>query len=120
MQDLPNKNDLIARIAKKLKCSACGRTYRLCDFHLLEERDAVSVMRLVCCGCRKQSLVLAVVRRRQIHSFFSELAPDEWMYFSRAQPLDVDDVIAIHRQMQVYDGDFSEVLEDPLPPGAED
>lgn len=112
-----DKNDIIEKIARRLRCSSCGRRYRPGDFHVIEERGTVAVMKIVCPECRKQSIVFAVVQRKRVHPVFTELEPDEWSRFRRFAPVDRDDVVDFHRQIQNYAGDFSDVLEDPLPPG---
>jgi hypothetical protein len=112
------KNELIEKIAARLRCSSCGRRYRPYDFEILEEREKLSVLRVVCRECHKHSLVLAVIRRQTVQPVFSELEPAEWLEFSNASPISPDAVIEMHRQLQVYEGDFSDVLEDKLPPDA--
>jgi ribosomal protein S27E len=116
MQEPLNKNDIIEKIARRLKCSTCGRRYRPYDFQVMEERENLAVMRIVCRDCRKQSVVLAIVQRHKVRSVVSELEPDEWQRFRDLKPVTRDEVIRIHRLMHVYDGDFTDVLEDPLPP----
>ena len=116
MQEPPDKNEIIEKIARRLKCSSCGRRYRPYDFQIVEDRGNVAVMKIVCPECRKQSIVLAIVQRKRVHPVFTELEPDEWSRFRRLPPVDRDDVVDIHREMQMYSGDFGDVLEDPLPP----
>ncbi len=115
MQEPLNKNEIIEKIARRLKCSTCGRRYRPYDFQVMEERENLAVMRITCRDCRKQSVVLAVVQRRKVRSVVSELEPDEWQRFRNTKPLTRDHVINFHRLMQAYDGDFTDILEDPLP-----
>ena len=116
MHDTPDKDEIIEKIAKRLSCSSCGRRYRPFDFHILEERENLAVMKIRCPECRKQSIVLAIVQRKKVHPVFSELEPDEWQRSRVLPPVDRDDVVNIHREMQRYAGDLSDVLEDPLPP----
>ena len=116
MQEKPNKNEMIEKIARRIKCTTCGRRYRPYDFSILEERGHFAVMRIVCRECHKQSVVVALVQRHKIRSVLSELEPEEWQRFHSNRPLSADDVIVMHRRMAEYNGDFTEVLEDPLPP----
>ncbi len=115
MQEPLNKNEIIEKIARRLKCSNCGRRYQPYDFDVLEERDNLAVMKITCRECRKQSVVLAVVERRKVRPVYSELEPGEWLRFHDQGPLSPDDVINMHREMGQYDGDFGDVLEEPLP-----
>ncbi len=120
MQEPLNKNEIIEKIARRLKCSTCGRHYKPYDFQVIEEHDHLAVMKIMCRDCRKQSVVLAVVQRRKVRPIYSELEPDEWQRFRTLRPLSHDDVINMHRIMAQYEGDFGDVLEDPLPPETED
>ncbi len=116
MQEPLNKNEIIEKIARRLQCSTCGRRYKAYDFSIIEERENIAVMRLVCRECHKKSVVLAVVQHRKVRPVLSELEPDEWLRFHKLPPLGSDDVILMHRQMAEYNGDLGEVLEEPLPP----
>lgn len=111
-----DKDEIIDKIARRLKCSSCGRRYRPLDFHFVEERGNTAVMKIVCPECQKQSIVFAIVQRKRVHPVYTELDPEEWSRFRLLLPVDRDDVVNIHRQMQLYSGDLSDVLEDPLPP----
>lgn len=113
-----DKNELIEKISRRLRCSSCGRRYRALDFQVIEERASLAVMKIVCPECRKQSIVFAIVQRKRVRPVFTELDPDEWSRFRRLPPLNPDDVVDFHREMQRYTGDLSDVLEDPLPPEA--
>lgn len=116
MSEPPNKNEIIEKIARRLKCSTCGRRYRPYDFWVMEQRGNVAVMKIVCRECRKQSVVFAIVQSKKVHPVLSELEPDEWNRYRNLPQVDRDDVVDIHREMQQYTGDLSDVLEDPLPP----
>ena len=118
MQDSLNKNEIIEKIARRIKCTTCGRRYKSYDFSVLEERDNLAVIKMVCRECHKQSIIFAVVQHRKVRPVYSELEPTEWQRFRSFPRLSADDVITMHRQMQAYDGDFGDVLEDALPPEA--
>jgi hypothetical protein len=116
MKESFNKAALIEKMAQRLHCSNCARRYRARDFAFLEERENAVVMRLDCAHCHKKSIVVALIQRRGVHPLYSELEPDEWQRYRHSPAVTRDDVIMMHRTMASYDGDFSDVLEDPLPP----
>ncbi len=118
MQDSLNKDEIIEKIARRLRCSTCGRRYKPYDFTVMEEREDIAVMKMVCRECHKQSVVFAVIQRRRVRPVYSELQPDEWQRFRDQRPLSNDDMIDFHRSLNEYDGDLSDILEDPLPPEA--
>ncbi len=118
MQDSLNKNEIIEKIARRIKCTVCGRRYKPYDFTVLEERENMAVIKIICRECRRQSIVLAVVERRKVRSVFTELEPGEWQRFRTLPPIRHDDVITMHRRLEEYSGDFGDVMEDYLPPEA--
>ncbi len=114
----PLRNQIVEKISRRLKCFPCGRRHRPYDFQFLEERENFSVLEIACRACRKRSVVFAVVRQRKLKFFASELEPDEWRRYGKLSPISRDEVIAMHCRMDEYAGDFTDVLEDPLPPGS--
>ena len=106
---------LVRQIAARVKCSVCGHHFAVSDIQVLGNRDRVWAMRVNCRECRTQALLLAVVEGKAARPVYTDLAPDEWNRFKDRPPVSVDDVIAMHQYIQSYDGDLSEILEDPLP-----
>jgi hypothetical protein len=118
MQEPLNKNEMIEKIARQLRCSSCGRRYRREDFRIMGEYENFAVMRIACRECHKQSVVFAIVQQRRVRPVFSDLEPEEWRYYSRQPAVSADDVLRLHREFKAYDGDFGDVLEDPFLPDA--
>jgi hypothetical protein len=110
-----NAQALVRQIAARVKCAVCGHHFGLSDIQVLGNRDKVWAMRVNCRECRTKSLLLAVVDGKSARSVYTDLAPDEWQRFKDGPPISADDVIVMHQSIQSYDGDFSEILEDPLP-----
>jgi len=106
---------LIRQIAARVKCAVCGHHFSMSDIQGLGHREQIWAMRVNCRECRTQALLLAVVNGKTTHPIYTDLSPDEWQRFKDRPPISVDDVIAMHQHIQAYDGDFSEILEDPLP-----
>ncbi|MBI3912636.1 MAG: hypothetical protein HY327_00350, partial [Chloroflexi bacterium] len=48
-------------------------------------------------------------------SLRTDLTPSDWQRFRHAPPLNEDDVIRFHEFIQQYTGDFSEIMDEPLP-----
>lgn len=74
----------------------------------------MGVYALRCPMCVSHRLVLALWQKGGVRTFTTDLDREEWLYYRNAPPIDVDDVIRVARLMSGYDGDLSEVLEDPL------
>jgi hypothetical protein len=85
------------------------------DIHILGRRDQVWAMRVHCRECKAKSLLLAVVNDNGTQPVYTDLAPEEWERFKDAPAISIDDVITAHEFLGLYDGDFTDILEDPLP-----
>lgn len=106
---------LVRQIAARVKCAVCGHHFAMSDIQVVGHREQIWAMRVSCRECRTQALLLAMVDGKATRSIYTDLSPDEWQRFKDRPPISVDDVIAMHQHLQSYDGDFSEILEDPLP-----
>lgn len=106
---------LIRQIAARVRCAVCGHHFGTSDIQIVGHREQIWAMRANCRECRTQALLLAVVEENSARPVYTDLAPTEWQRFKDGPPISVDDVIEMHQFIQTYDGDFSEILEDPLP-----
>lgn len=114
------KNDataqaLIKQIAARVTCAVCSHHFGAKDIELVGKRENVWAMRVNCRECRTKALLLAVVNQGTVRSIDTDLVPEDWERFKASPPISTDDVIAVHEFIQSYDGDFSDILEEPLP-----
>ena len=114
------KNDttgqaLIKQIAAQITCAVCNHHLRASDIELIGKRENVWAMSIHCRECHTKALLLAVVNQGMVRPFETDLVPEDWERFKASPRISIDDVIAVHQFIQSYDGDFSEILEEPLP-----
>jgi len=107
---------LIRQIVARTRCTTCGHHFGPSDVRVIGRRDKTWVMSMQCRECRTQALVLAVVNDGVAQSFYTDLLPDEWERVKARPPNSTNDVIEFYRAMEAYDGDFSEIMDEPLPP----
>ncbi len=115
MKSNVNTQALIRQIAARVPCAVCGHHFGMSDIHVLGQRENVWAMRVNCRECRTQALVLVQVNSGTAHPIQTDLAPSEWNRFKDKPPISVDDVIQAHQYIQSYTGDFSEIMDEPLP-----
>lgn len=107
---------MIREIVARVKCAVCSHRFRTSDIQVLGRRGNAWVMRVHCPMCRTQALLFALVDQRATQALYSDLTPDEWARFKDRPPISTDDVIVFHQYIRAYAGDFSEILDEPLPP----
>jgi hypothetical protein len=110
-----NSQALIRQIAAHVTCTVCGHHFALKDIEFVGRRENVWAMRVNCRECRTKALLFAVVNQGSARSIYSDLAPEDWERFKDSLPISVDDVISVHEYLQAYVGDFTDILEEPLP-----
>jgi hypothetical protein len=115
MSENVNVQALIRQIVARVRCAVCGHHFASSDIRVLGRREHVWAMQVNCRECRTRALLLAVIDGKSAHPIYTDLDPDEWQRFKDLPPLSLDEVIAFHQFMQAYDGDFSEILDEPLP-----
>lgn len=106
---------LIRQIAARVTCAVCSHHFAANDIELVGKRENVWAMRVNCRECKTKALLLAVVSQGTARRVESDLVPEDWERFKENSPISVDDVIAIHEFIRSYDGDFTDILEEPLP-----
>lgn len=116
MNPNPNTQAIVRQIVARVRCGVCKHHFGISDIHPLGKREHAWAFRVRCRECRTEALMLVVVTNRGAQPIYTDLAPSEWERFKASPPISDDDVIAVHRYIQSYDGDFSELLDEPLPP----
>lgn len=106
--------DLTALMANRLRCPHCKRRFRSQDIATIESGRRISVYRLRCPICTVNRLVIALSYKNGVRTFATDLDAEEWLHYRHAAPINADDVLRIVRMLQEYEGDFTDVLEDPL------
>ena len=107
---------MMRQIVARTRCSVCGHSFSMNDIRVIGRRDNAWAMSVTCRECRTQALLLAVVAGGEAHHVRTDLVPTEWERFKSSEPVSTNDVIEFYRHLDSYDGDFSEILEEPLPP----
>jgi hypothetical protein len=106
--------DITAVMARRLRCPSCMRRFRPQDISALESSGRFGVFRLRCPMCNSQRLIMAQWSKNAIRTYVTDLDTEEWQHYRNGPPINVDDVLRVHRMLQTYDGDLSDVLEDPV------
>jgi|OpeIllAssembly_1097287.scaffolds.fasta_scaffold107975_1 hypothetical protein len=109
-------NAMIRQIVARIRCATCGHRYSTSDVQVLGKRERAWAISLKCRECHTQALVLAVIDNGATHPIHTDLSPSEWERFAPSPAISVDDVIEFHAWMSLYDGDMSEIMDEPLPP----
>lgn len=111
----PNSQALIRQIVAHVRCTVCGHHFGKSDIEVIGHRDNVWAMKVSCRECRTEALLLAVVNNNEARPIYTDLAPDEWERFFDADPIGFDDVIQVYEYIESYEGDWTDILEEPLP-----
>ena len=64
--------------------------------------------------CRRVRLVIAVWVKHAVRVLATDLDEQEWTHYRHTEPVNADDVLRVVQMLKSYDGDFTDVLEDPI------
>jgi len=98
-------------------CAACGETYGSAQIRLIAQREELFFVDLSCHHCGTQAVAIVTI---QIDGDGATLDPGELVpgvrtvdadaHRGTARPIDVDDVIDMHRLLQAFEGDVHELM----------
>ncbi len=114
-QSNPENLLLIRHIIAHVPCAICRRRFAARDVQILDRRGNVWAMSVKCRACGTDAILFAVMNEAKTKPVRTDLTPDEWPRFGNALPIQTDDVIRVHEFIQSYAGDFTDLLEEPLP-----
>lgn len=106
--------DLTAWMARQMRCPQCLRRFRAQDVSAIEQGSHHLVCQFHCPICSQERLLVITWDQSVLRAHYTELDAEEWLYYRKQPPLGPDDVIRIHQMLKEYDGDLSDVLEDPF------
>jgi hypothetical protein len=116
MNSNANTQAIVRQIVARVRCAVCKHHFGASDVQMLGKRETAWAFQVRCRECRTEALMLVLVTSRGAQPIYTDLAPSEWKRFQASPPISDDDVIEVHRYIQAYTGDFSELLDEPLPP----
>ena len=105
---------MIRQIVAHTRCAVCGHHFTKNDIQVIGRRENAWAMSVTCRECRTKALLLAVMAGGTPHPIYTDLEPTEWERIKSRPPISVDDVIEFYNHLSAYDGDFSEILDEPL------
>lgn len=106
---------MIRQVVAHTRCAICGHRFGMSDVRVIGRRENAWAMSVNCRACRTQALLLAVMGEGAAKPLCTDLLPDEWERFKTRPPISVDDVVEFYCYMDAYDGDLSEIMDEPLP-----
>jgi hypothetical protein len=94
-------------------CAACGQAYEAGHIHVLAERDGLYFVDLGCGHCGTQAVAIVTVQldeddRPRAQADELTLVGDGDR--SQAAPVSADDVLAMHRLLEGFEGDVGALL----------
>ena len=105
---------VIRQIVARARCAVCGHSFSMSDIRVIGRRDNAWAMSVKCRECRTQALMLAVMSDGSTRPVYTDLTPNEWERFKTRPPISTNDVIDFYSYLDSYNGDLSEILDEPL------
>jgi len=98
------------RVVKKLiasiTCGSCGQPYEDAHIDIIDHKEGLWFLRVVCSACHNSSLVAAIVREDTRPELITDLSRAELEKFRDGERVGDDDLLAMHDFLKEFDGDF--------------
>jgi hypothetical protein len=108
-----DRSAFIKHLISQIHCPVCHHHYSLDDILLIENKDDLWFMAVVCPDCETRGLVFALVSSQQtLPEPIIDITPEELARFEARGAITIDDVLDFHEFLRDYGGDMAELLVD--------
>ena len=104
------EESLIIKLISSIKCGSCKRNYDEDHIEIVEHRDALWFLRVICPACHVRCLVAAIIRNDSRPELITDLTGDELEKFRDAGAVQDEDLLEMHRFLKNYNGDVPGLL----------
>jgi hypothetical protein len=98
------QEEAVKKLIASLKCSSCGRSYREADIDIIEHKEEVWFLKVLCPACHVRSLVAAIIREDAAPPVITDLTAAEMESFRDAASIGEDDLLEMHAFLKDFDG----------------
>lgn len=99
-------DSLIKRMITSIKCGSCGQNYTEDHIEVIEHRDELWLMKVVCGSCHVRCLVAAIIREDAKPAVITDLTEAELDKFKSMDSIEEEDLLAMHTFLKDFDGNF--------------
>jgi hypothetical protein len=103
------QEDVVKKVIGSLKCSSCGQSYREAGIDVIEHKEEVWFLKVLCPGCHVRSLVAAIIREGASPPA-TDLTAAEQERFREAAAVGEDDLLEMHEFLKDFNGDPAGLL----------
>ncbi len=114
IEDGSGKHLFIKHLIASIRCSVCHHLYEPDDIYVIDHRDDLWVMAVVCTQCQTRGLIFAIIREISKDEFLTELTPEEWERFQEMPDIETDDVLDVHKFLRDFSGDLEDLLREGI------
>ena len=100
------EENLIKRIIASIKCGSCGQNYEEDHIDIIEHKEELWFLRVICSSCHVKSLVAAIIREDDTPKVITDLTEGELDRFKNLDGIKADDVLDMHNFLKGFNGDF--------------
>jgi hypothetical protein len=100
------REESVKKVIASLKCSTCGQSYREAGIDVLEHKEEVWFLKVLCPACHAGSLVAAIIRE-EAPLAVTDLTGAELERFRDVRAVTGDDLLEMHAFLKYFDGNVA-------------
>ena len=101
------QEDVVKKLIASLKCGSCGRGYQEAGIDIIEHKEEVWFLKVLCPACHVRSLVAAIIRKDAAPAV-TDLTAGELARFRDAGAVCEKDLLEMHAFLKDFDGDLTD------------
>jgi uncharacterized Zn finger protein len=106
--------DFVRQLLENIKCVVCSAPYDEDDVAIMGQQEELWMLMVSCHQCGTQGIILAMVKEEEQVELVIDLTPEESERVRNLPAISGDDVLAVHRLLRDFEGDFTELLGEDL------
>lgn len=103
------QEDAVRKLISSLKCGSCGKSYQEAGIDIIEHREDVWFLRVLCHACHADSLVAAIIKDAA-PPVITDLNAAELEKFRGAGAIGEDDLLKMHAFLRDFSGDMTGLI----------
>jgi hypothetical protein len=103
------QEDAVKKLISSLKCSSCGKNYQEAGIDVIEHREEVWFLKVLCPSCHAGSLVAAIIKDAD-RPVVTDLTAAEIEKFRQSGAIGENDLLEMHAFLRDFRGDLTGLL----------
>lgn len=101
---------MIKQVVATVTCASCGQRYDPGNIEVIERKDELWFIKVICSSCHVSSYVAAIIREESPPAIITDLNEKELERFRDLDAISEDDLLGMHSFLESFSGDIPDLF----------